>query len=81
METGEVLPGRDRPDRAETVHESDHTRVSRLFLPGGAVVCKEPLGFDAARRLRHERVMLERLRGVLGVAQLVEVRGIRGRSC
>jgi hypothetical protein len=61
-----------------TVHESDHTRVSRLFLPGGAVVCKEPLGFDAARRLRSERVMLERLRGVPGVAQLVEVPGYPG---
>jgi signal transduction histidine kinase len=78
VETGEVLPGRDRPDRAETVHESDHTRVTRLFLPGGAVVCKEPLGLDAAGRLRTERVMLERLRGVPGVAQLVEVPGYPG---
>ena len=33
---------------------------------------KEPLGPDGQRRLRHERAMLEGLRGVSGVAQLVE---------
>ncbi|MEU4670501.1 AAA family ATPase [Amycolatopsis sp. NPDC023774] len=63
-----VLPGRDPP--AEVLHESDRTRVSRLFLTGRTVIRKEPLGPDAERRLRHETAMLERLRGVAGVAQL-----------
>ncbi len=54
------------------LHETDRTRVTRLFLPGCTVVRKEPMGRDAQRRLWHERAMLERLRGVVGVAQLVE---------
>ena len=72
MGPGEVLPGRDPPDRAEVVHESARTRVTRLFLPGRTVIRKEPLGPDADRRLRHEAAMLERLRGVKGVAQLAQ---------
>jgi signal transduction histidine kinase len=72
MGAGEVLPGPDPPVRSEVVHESARTRVTRLFLPGRNVVLKEPLGPDAQRRLRHEQAMLERLRGVDGVAQLVE---------
>ena len=32
MGAGEVLPGQDPPDRAEVVHESARTRVTRLFL-------------------------------------------------
>jgi signal transduction histidine kinase len=70
MGVGEVLSGQD-PIRAEAVHESERTRVTRLFLPGRTVLRKEPLGPDAQRRLRHERAILERLRGVAGVAQLV----------
>jgi signal transduction histidine kinase len=54
------------------LHQSERTCVTRLFLPGYTVVRKEPLGPDAERRLRHEREMLERLRGVPGVAQLVD---------
>jgi signal transduction histidine kinase len=65
-----MVAGRNPPDPAETVHESARTRVTRLFLPAGAVVCKEPLGPDADRRLRHEVATLERLRGIDGVAQL-----------
>jgi predicted ATPase/signal transduction histidine kinase len=77
MGAGEVAPGRvpadgDQPVRAEIVHQSEHTRVTRLFLPEGTVICKEPLGPDAERRVRHEAAMLQRLRGVTGVAQLVE---------
>jgi len=72
MGAGEVLPGRDPPDRAEIVHQSDRTRVTRLFLPERTVIRKEPLGPDAERRLRHELAMLERLRGAAGVAQLAE---------
>ena len=67
-----VLPGRDPPARAETLHESERTRVTRLYLPGHSVVRKEPLGPDAERRLRHELAILERLQGVEGVAQLAE---------
>jgi len=67
------LPGRDPPVRLETVHESNRTRVSRLFLAGRTVIRKEPLGPDAPRRLQHELAMLERLRGVAGVAQVLDV--------
>ena len=72
MVAGGVLPGRNPPDRAEVVHESARTRVTRLFLREGTVIRKEPLGPDADRRLRHEAAMLERLRGVEGVAQLAD---------
>jgi signal transduction histidine kinase len=71
MGTGGVLPSRDPRVRAEVLHESERTRVCRLFLPGRTVISKEPLGPDAQRRLRHELAMLERLRGVTGMAQLV----------
>jgi len=71
-------PGPDLPVRAEAVHESERTRVTRLFLPTGTVVRKEPLGPDAPRRLRHETAMLARLRGVPGVAQLAAVPGYAG---
>ncbi|MDT7622660.1 MAG: hypothetical protein QOF99_3561, partial [Pseudonocardiales bacterium] len=53
------------------MHESHRTRVTRLFLPGGTVIRKQPLGADAPRRLRHELGLLGRLRGVSGVAQLL----------
>src|ERR1700754_975679 len=56
--------------RAEIVHASERTRITRLFLPGRTVIRKEPLGPDAERRVRHEVAMLERLRDVAGVAQL-----------
>jgi predicted ATPase/signal transduction histidine kinase len=73
MATDGTLPGRDPPARpAILLYESPHTRVTWLPMPGGAVVRKEPLGPDAQRRLRHEVAILERLRGVDGVAQLVE---------
>ena len=64
--------GPDPPVGAEVVHESGRTRVTRLFLPGGTVIRKEPLGVDAPRRLRQELAMLGRLRGVVGVAQLLD---------
>ena len=70
MGSGQVLPGADPPVRAETVHQSGRTRVTRLFLPGGTVIRKEPLGRSGERRVRHEVAMLERLRGITGVAQL-----------
>ena len=72
MEADRVLPGPDKPVPAEIVHESGRTRITRLVLPGGTVIRKEPLGPDAERRVRHEVAMLERLRGVAGVAQLAQ---------
>ncbi|MDT7682517.1 MAG: hypothetical protein QOG57_2827, partial [Pseudonocardiales bacterium] len=54
------------------MHESQRTRVTRLFLPGGTVIRKQPIGADAPRRLRHELGLLGRLRGVSGVAQLLD---------
>jgi hypothetical protein len=70
MGAGEALAGRDPPVRTELLHESERTRVTRLFVPGRTVIRKEPLGPDAERRLQHEAAMLARLRGVAGVAQL-----------
>src|SRR6201996_9162231 len=72
MGSGGMLPARDPPARAEIVQESGRTRITRLFLPGRTVIRKEPLGPDANRRVRHEVAMLERLRGVNGLAQLPE---------
>src|ERR1700754_4883401 len=72
MGSGGTLPARDPPARAEIVHESERTRITRLFLPGRTVIRKEPLGPDAERRVRHEVAMLERLRGVEGLAQLAD---------
>jgi signal transduction histidine kinase len=72
MEAGGVGPGPEPFARAEVVHSSERTRVTRLFWPGRAVIRKEPLGPDAERRVRHEVAMLERLAGVAGVAQLAE---------
>jgi serine/threonine protein kinase len=63
-----VLPARDRT----VLHESARTRVSRLVLAGRTVIRKELLGPDWQERLGHERAMLERLREVAGVAQLLE---------
>jgi serine/threonine protein kinase len=65
-----VRSGPDPVLRAEIVHSSERTRVTRLFFPGRTVIRKEPLGPDAERRVRHETAMLERLGGVAGVAQL-----------
>ena len=78
MEASGVRPGPDPSLRAEIVHCSERTRVTRLFLPGRAVIRKEPLGPDAEGRLRHEAAMLERLRGVAGVAQLAQAPGYPG---
>ena len=72
MGSGGVRPGPDPSVRAEVVHESERTRITRLFLPGYTAIRKEPLGPDGERRVRHEAAMLERLRGVAGVAQLAE---------
>ena len=56
--------------RVDLLHESGRTRVSRVYLPAGTVIRKEPLGPGAAGRLRHETEMLRRLSDVGGVARL-----------
>jgi signal transduction histidine kinase len=70
MEADGVLPDPDKPVPAEIVHESGRTRITRLVVPVGTIIRKEPLGPDGERRVRHEVAMLERLGGVAGVAQL-----------
>src|SRR3954467_12455689 len=73
MGAGRPVPGRDSPARAEMLlHESARTRVTRLVFPGRTVIRKEPQGPDAERRLRHEVAMLQRLRGVAGLAQSLD---------
>jgi hypothetical protein len=62
-----------RPDvPTELVHEGKRSRVTRSSVGGRTLIRKESLGPDAAARARHEAAMLERLRGVEGVAQLTQ---------
>ena len=72
MDEGAVLPDRHEPVQAEMVRETTHSRVTRLFAAGRAIIRKEFTGPAAPRRLRHELGMLERLRGVVGAAQLLD---------
>jgi signal transduction histidine kinase len=72
MTAGGALSGREPPGPATVVHAGPRTRVTRVVLDGQTVIRKEPLGSDADRRLRQELAMLQRLRGVAGVAQLAE---------
>ena len=41
-------------------------------MSGRTVIRKEPLGPDGQRRLQHELAFLERVRGVMGVAQVLD---------
>jgi predicted ATPase/signal transduction histidine kinase len=70
MKTVRALPGPQQSIPAEIVHESGRTRITRLALPRTTIIRKEPLGPDRERRVRHELTMLERLRGLTGIAQL-----------
>ena len=70
------------PARAELLHESERTRVTRMFLsPGETVIVKLPRGPDATQRLRHETAQLRRLAGVAGAAQLADDRATAAASC
>ena len=62
----------DPAQGAELVHVATRTQVTRLSVGDTQVVRKQPLGPDARQRLEHERAMLKRLRGVRGVAQLLD---------
>jgi len=56
------------------VHQSERTRGTRVFLRGRrTMIRKEPLGPFVGPMPRHEVSMLERLRGVTGIAQLAGV--------
>jgi predicted ATPase/signal transduction histidine kinase len=70
MKTLRAWPGPRESVPAEIVHESGRTRITRLALPRRTIIRKEPLGPDRERRARHELAMLERLRGLTGIAQL-----------
>ncbi|MGO9697372.1 MAG: AAA family ATPase [Mycobacterium sp.] len=72
MGDGAVLPDRGVPVRAETVCESPRARVTRIFESAGTVIRKEKLGAEAQRRVHHEVAVLERLRGVTGVVQVLD---------
>jgi len=72
MEASKASGVQDPPLGTEILHQSDRTRVTRVRRHGRSVICKEPLGPNAESRLRHERAVLERLRGVAGVVQLVD---------
>ena len=72
MGDGAVLPDRGVPVRAEIVCESPRARVTRLFVSAGTVIRKELLGAEAQHRVHHEVAVLERLRGVMGVAQVLD---------
>src|SRR3954454_12548121 len=66
------VPGAEPPLRVEVVRETARTRITRLVFADRTVIRKQPLGPGTDRRLRREAALLERIRGVDGVAQLVE---------
>ncbi|HET9518367.1 MAG TPA: AAA family ATPase, partial [Actinoplanes sp.] len=72
MAASGVQLSRDPPGRDDIVHEDPRTRVTRAVVAGQSVIRKEPVGPDADRRLQHELAMLQRLRGVPGVARLAD---------
>ena len=57
-----------RAVRTQVVHESERTRVTRLFTQDGSMIRKEPRGPGAEKRLRHEMEICDRLSGVGGVS-------------
>src|SRR3954454_21506312 len=65
------VPGAEPPLRVEAVRETARTRITRLVFADRTVIRKQTLGPDTDRRLRREAALLERVRGVDGVAQLV----------
>src|SRR4051812_49924219 len=66
------LESTDRLTRTELLRGHGRTQVTRLFFRNRTLIRKEPLGSDAEARLAHETAILERLRGVEGVAQLLD---------
>ena len=54
------------------VHDGERSRITRVFVDGRTVIRKEPVGPGARRRLIQEREVLVRLRGLPGIAQLLD---------
>ncbi|SDT41849.1 diguanylate cyclase [Actinoplanes derwentensis] len=76
-------------DRAEELlYDSDRTRVARIRLTDGSfIVRKQPLGPDAADRLRNETAVLRHLDGLTGTPRLagdgegsLDLRDLPGRT-
>ncbi|MDG6107027.1 AAA family ATPase [Dactylosporangium aurantiacum] len=72
MKHGAMLDGRGPPGRSEILYDGEYARVTRQVVAGRPVIHKELKGPGAHRTARHEVAMLERLRGVAGIAQLAE---------
>jgi serine/threonine protein kinase len=66
------LQATDPPTRTQVVHETASVRITRLFFNRRTIIRKEALGLDAQERSDRERAILERLRDVRGVVQLVD---------
>ena len=66
------------PAGMQILHESERSRVTRLFLADNSVVRKEPLGPGAHKRLRHEVEILQRLAGVSGVSRMARAQSYPG---
>jgi hypothetical protein len=60
------------PASGVLVHDGERSRITRVFVDGRSVIRKEPIGPGARRRLIHEREILGRLRGLPGIAQLLD---------
>src|SRR4051794_41867512 len=60
------------PTPGVLVHDGERSRITRVFVDGRTVIRKEPIGPDARRRLDHEREVLGRVRGLPGLAQLLD---------
>src|SRR5690349_17209285 len=55
----------------ELLYQSDRTQVTRRTpADGHTVICKRATGPGAARRVEHERAVLEQLAGLPGVPRL-----------
>lgn len=64
------LAGAQEEGQPELLYESPTTRVFRQRLAGLNVICKEPVGADAGKRLQHEKYIIARLAGAPGVVRL-----------
>jgi GAF domain-containing protein len=57
-------------NRDDVLYESGNTRVRRIWLPAGTVICKESFGPGSMAMVRQETLVLERLAGIEGVPRL-----------
>ena len=62
----------------QVLHESERTRISRLGLPDGSMILKEPVGPGAEHRVRHEVEIRQRLAGIVGVSPLASAQPYPG---